>query len=149
MLNSTSSTAGMARQLKRGMNTREYGLFQSEFASLSSGIAPEVETVAAKALEKKLISANNLAEAKNTNKIESERASRLASLFLGRIDGNSDDFYVILDIFKSVPTLGNLVGILQPQTAQSSVVNTCPPPLLGELLMEGGSQSIRPVESCN
>lgn len=101
----------------RGTNTREYQLFQANYSALSNGIAPEVEAVAAKALEKKILSAINLAKAKNREKTVFERASDLAFILLGRIEQRASDFYVILGILKSIETLSSLVELLEPGQA--------------------------------
>ena len=100
-------------------NSPEYQLFQSHYSALSSGIAPAVEVVAEKALEKRLIIPENLAKVKLTAKTEFERASYLVFILHGRIGVRAKDFYVILDILKSIPSLNHLVELLAPGQAGS------------------------------
>ena len=108
-------------QRDRGTNTPEYQLFQSNYSAISNGIAQDVEAVAAKALEKKILSAQNLASAKITEKTVFKRASDLALILLGRIEQRAGDFYVILNIMKSIETLSHLVELLEPgQSGQAS-----------------------------
>lgn len=105
--------------------SREYELFQSNYAALSSGMAQAVVAIANKALEKRLIGPETLAKAMNTEKTAEERASGLAYVLLSRVQVRSSDFYVILDILKDIPTLSHLVQLLEPgyapeQTSQAS-----------------------------
>lgn len=76
-------------------NSPEYELFQTHFSALSRGIAPVVEVVAEKALEKRLIIPENLAKAQLAAKTEFERASYLVSILHIRIRERAKDFYVI------------------------------------------------------
>ena len=105
------------RARDRGTNTPEYQLFQSNYSAISKAIAQDVEDVAAKALEKKILSAQNLASAKITEKTVFKRASDLALILLGRIEQRAGDFYVILDIMKSIETVSHLVEFLEPGQA--------------------------------
>jgi hypothetical protein len=114
---SIGKLARFMAQRDRGTSTPEYQLFQTNYSALSSGIGQAVETVAERCLEKGLISAGNLAKAKNREKTELERASDLALLLIGRVEQRAKDFYLILDVLKSIQTLSNLVELLEPGQA--------------------------------
>ena len=97
-----------------GQNTAEYQRFKSNFETLCKGISQDVEGVAVKAFQNNLLGTSNVADAKNDRaKNAHDRASDLAILLLTRIEVRRGDFYVILDILKSIPTLGHLVRLLQ------------------------------------
>ena len=96
-------------------NTREYELFRKNFDKLCEGIGDALGEVAAKAFAKRLISSVNVEKAGMPTRTVFERSSDLVRLLLSRIERNTDEFYTILDIFKSIPVLENVVKILDPQ----------------------------------
>ena len=103
----------------RGTTTPEYQLFQTHYSALSSGIADAVETVAEKALEKKLISPQNVAKALNKTSTKFERSSELTLQLHSRVGQRTKDFYVIVEILKSIPTLDHLAELLAPGQAST------------------------------
>lgn len=95
-----------------GTRTPEYAAFLANFSTLTEGITQSLTEFATKVFQKALISSNNLSEAKNWHNSEYGRASDLMLILLRRVEFNTEDFYVILDILRSIPVLDNLVRIL-------------------------------------
>lgn len=97
---------------RSGTRTPEYAAFLANFSTLTEGITQSLTEFATKVFQKALISSNNLSEAKNRHNSEYGRASDLMLILLRRVEFNTEDFYVILDILRSIPVLDNLVRIL-------------------------------------
>lgn len=95
-----------------GTRTPEYAAFLANFSTLTEGITQSLTEFATKVFQKALISSNNLSEAKNWHNSEYGRASDLMLILLRRVEFNTEDFYVILDILRGIPVLDNLVRIL-------------------------------------
>lgn len=130
----------------RGITTPEYQLFQKHYSDLSTGIAQAVEAVAEKALEKRLIGPENVAKALNKTKTEFERSSELTLLLHSRVGQRAKDFYVIVEILKSISSLDHLVELLAPEqasehNAQGTAGTAIDPPRQGALEQASGQAS--------
>ena len=95
--------------------TREYKLFHKNFDRLCVEVGQALPVVANKAFQKKLISSGNVEKANMIHLTEYERSSALVMLLLKRIEGNTKDFYTILDIFKEISVMEGAVKLLDPQ----------------------------------
>ena len=118
---------------RKGTSTPEYEQFLKNLPDLSKGIESDVVDIAVKALAQKLISSNNLSEAKNPTKTEYDRASSLNQLFLRRIELDAEDFYTILGIFQSIPALKTVCKILQIGQASGASNGACSGPSTSKL----------------
>ena len=68
-----------------------------------------------------LISPQNVAKALNKTKTEFERSSELTLQLHSRVGQRTKDFYVIVEILRSIPTLGHLAELLAPEQASGHI----------------------------
>ena len=97
-----------------GSDIPEYEIFQKNLHSISKGILPELVEFASKAVERSLLAPDKLDEILKSPKTI-ETALKLTLILLQRIEQNSSEFYEILEILKSMPTLAPVVNMLQSQ----------------------------------
>ena len=98
-----------------GSDTPEHGIFQKNLYNISKGILPELVEFASKAVERSLLAPDKLDEILKSSKTI-ETALKLAVILLHRIEQNSSEFYEILEILQSMPTLAPVVNMLQIQS---------------------------------
>ena len=98
-----------------GSDTPEHEVFLKNLNNISKGILPELVEFASKAVEKKLLAPDKLDEILKSPKTF-ETALKMTLILLQRIEQNNSEFYEILEILKSMPTLAPVVNMLQLQT---------------------------------
>ena len=98
-----------------GNDTPEHEIFLKNLNNISKGILPEFVEFASKAVEKKLLAPDKLDEILKSPKTF-EMALKLTLILLQRIEQTNSEFYEILEILKSMPTLAPVVNMLQIQT---------------------------------
>ena len=101
----------------------EADLLQSNLSTLSTGISSAVGEFADKVFEKKLITMQNCRAAHIPQEDAYERSSALLMILLDRIKTTPQEFHLILDILKSMPTMKELVKILQPSHSALATVS--------------------------
>ena len=101
-------------ELRKKTLSSEYDFFLSVMPTLSIAVAPALSQFAIKALAKHLITKGNCSDAINERNSAENRVSSLLLILLGRIEGNSDEFYVIMEILQSIPMLKQTVESLHP-----------------------------------
>ena len=99
-----------------GTNTPEYEIIQRNFHSICTGISQDLPEFAAKVFEKHMIGRNKLQEIFQNNETE----QGLIIILLQRIEQNNSEFYEILEILQSMPTLAPVVNMLQLQNGNVS-----------------------------
>ena len=95
-------------------DTPEYEIFRENIHSIGTGISQDLLEFATKAFAKKMIGLDKLQEISNSPK-STETALKLIVILLQRIQQNNSEFYEILEILKSMPTLQSVVNMLQLQ----------------------------------
>ena len=98
-----------------GSDTPEYEIFQKNIHSICTGISQDLPEFATKAFAKSMIGLDKLQEISNSPK-STETALKLIVILLQRIQQNNSEFYEILEILQSMPTLKPVVNILQLQS---------------------------------
>ncbi len=102
-------------------HAKEYKVFHDNFDKLCDGVKEALPVVTQKAFSKRLISSGNVEKAGMLARTEYERSSELVMVLLKRIERNTEDFYTILDIFRSQPVLENVVKLLEQPLHQAGV----------------------------
>ena len=98
-----------------GTDTPEYEIFQRHFHSICKGVSQDLPDFAIKVFGEKMIGESKLQEVSNSPKT-TETVMGLILILLQRIGQNNSEFYEILDILQSMPTLTPVVNMLQPQS---------------------------------
>ena len=97
-----------------GSDTPEYEIFKRNIHGIGTGISQDLLEFATKAFAKNMIGLDKLQEISNSPK-SIETALKLIVILLQRIQQNNSEFYEILEILKSMPTLQPVVNMLQLQ----------------------------------
>ena len=98
-----------------GTDTPEYEIFQRHFYNICKGVSQDLPDFAIKVFGEKMIGESKLQEVSNSPKT-TETVMGLILILLQRIGQNNSEFYEILDILQSMPTLTPVVNMLQPQS---------------------------------
>lgn len=115
--------------MSRGSHTKEYRLFLCNISRLSEGTSHAVEEFATKAHEKQLIATARVEEATCLYISSYIRASNLLQTLLTRIQLDSNIFYTVCDILKSIPALEPMADVLSTDDSPSTS-DVCNNPLL-------------------
>ena len=98
-----------------GSDTPEHEIFRKNLNNISKGILPELVEFASKAVERSLLAPDKLDEILKSPKTI-ETVLKLTLILLQRIKQNNSEFYEILEILQSMPTLTPVVNMLQLQS---------------------------------
>ena len=107
----------------KGSQSSNAALLRSNISNLSKGIAQAVGEFANQVFAANLITQANCHDAQNSSKDACQRSSALLHILLNRVEVNPSEFYLILDILKSMPCMKSVVTIMETAETVAATVS--------------------------